>query len=46
MEFDNTKYHNCVYFRAFINESLRIGMPTPASLPRAVTQACVLAFNS
>ena len=46
MEFNNAKYSNCVYLRAFINESLRIGMPTPTSLPRAVSEPCILGFNS
>ena len=43
---DLSKVNNCVTFRAFIHEVLRIGCAVPRSISHAVTQKCGLSFDS
>lgn len=43
--FDETKLLDCVKFRAFIHESMRIANPGVRGLPRALSKTCILSFN-
>ena len=45
LEYISSNYSNCVKFRAFINESLRVTCVAPKAIPRRVSKPCILKFN-